>query len=59
VLHELSGHHQIVVFTHDDAVVAWAERHLAEPRDRIVRLAAPARAIPSSAPETVASLPIG
>jgi len=58
VLHELSGHHQIVVFTHDDAVVAWAEHHLVEPRDRIVRLAA-ATALPSSEPGTVASLPIG
>jgi DNA repair protein SbcC/Rad50 len=38
VLHELSGERQVVLFTHDDEVVAWAERALRQPQDRLVRL---------------------
>lgn len=42
VLHELSAERQIVLFTHDDDVAAWAERSLTDERDRLVRLRAPA-----------------
>ncbi|MEP6469913.1 MAG: hypothetical protein ABJC24_09105, partial [Chloroflexota bacterium] len=38
VLHKLSGERQVVLFTHDDDVVAWAEGALHEPKDRLVRL---------------------
>ncbi|MGH2455309.1 MAG: ATP-binding protein, partial [Candidatus Limnocylindria bacterium] len=38
VLHRLSAGRQIVLFSHDDDVVAWAEEALARPRDAIVRL---------------------
>ena len=34
---------RVVLFTHDDDVVAWAERALREPADRLVRLPAPRR----------------
>ena len=45
VLHELSGERQIVLFTHDDDVIDWAARTLAEPSDRLIELraVAPAR----------------
>jgi DNA repair exonuclease SbcCD ATPase subunit len=42
VLHELSSERQIVLFTHDDDVVAWAEQALHGDRDRLVRLRTPA-----------------
>ena len=42
VLHELSSERQIVLFTHDDDVAAWAERGLDGERDRLVRLPTPA-----------------
>jgi DNA repair exonuclease SbcCD ATPase subunit len=38
VLHQLSAERQVVLFTHDDDVVAWAEGALREPQDRLVRL---------------------
>jgi hypothetical protein len=38
VLHQLSAERQVVLFTHDDEVVAWAEHALHEPQDRVVRL---------------------
>ena len=41
VLHRLSAERQVVLFTHDDDVVAWAERALHAPQDRLVRLEAP------------------
>ena len=43
VLHHLSDERQVVLFTHDDDVVAWAERALHEPADRLVRLQGPNR----------------
>jgi exonuclease SbcC len=42
VLHELSSERQIVLFTHDDDVAAWAERALDGERDRLVELRSPA-----------------
>jgi DNA repair exonuclease SbcCD ATPase subunit len=47
VLHELSRERQVVLFSHDDAVAAWAESTLVEPRDRLVRL--PSRTAPIAA----------
>jgi DNA repair protein SbcC/Rad50 len=41
VLHRLSAERQVVLFTHDDDVVAWAERALQAPQDRLVRLRRP------------------
>jgi uncharacterized protein YhaN len=38
VLHQLSVERQVVLFTHDDEVVAWAEHSLRQPHDRLVRL---------------------
>jgi AAA domain len=38
VLHELSAERQVVLFTHDAEVAAWAERSLAGPRDKLIRL---------------------
>ena len=46
VLHRLSSERQVVLFTHDDDVVAWAEGALRAPEDRLVRLAAPRRMAP-------------
>lgn len=40
VLHRISVERQVVLFTHDDDVLAWAERHLSTGRDAIVRLPA-------------------
>jgi DNA repair protein SbcC/Rad50 len=42
VLHELSAERQIVLFTHDDDVAAWAERALDDERDRLIQLPATA-----------------
>jgi DNA repair protein SbcC/Rad50 len=63
VLHHLSAERQVVLFTHDDDVVAWAKAALREPHDRLVRLEAPRRiaVVPvepagESAPEPV---PVG
>ena len=38
VLHALSADRQIILFTHDAEVAAWAERTLAGPQDRLIRL---------------------
>ena len=38
VLHELSADRQVILFSHDDDVLAWAADSLAEPRDRLIRL---------------------
>jgi DNA repair protein SbcC/Rad50 len=38
VLHRLSAERQVVLFTHDDDVVTWAEQALHAPQDRLVRL---------------------
>jgi uncharacterized protein YhaN len=46
VLHQLSGERQVILFTHDDEVLAWAEDALHEPDDRLVKLAMPAATIP-------------
>jgi DNA repair exonuclease SbcCD ATPase subunit len=40
-LHALSAERQIVLFSHDAEVAAWAARALRRPRDRLVPLAAP------------------
>ncbi len=60
VLHELSQERQVVLFSHDEAVADWAERVLAEPRDRLVRL--PSRTAPKPAKDSAADgrdLPAG
>jgi DNA repair protein SbcC/Rad50 len=44
VLHALSADRQVVLFSHDAEVVEWAATTLSEPRDRLVRLAAPSSA---------------
>ena len=44
VLHELSAERQIILFTHDDDVIGWAERTLTGSRDRLVQLRAAAHA---------------
>ena len=46
VLHQLSGERQVILFTHDDDVLAWAEDALHEPDDRLVKLALPTATIP-------------
>lgn len=38
LLHEVSRDRQVVLFSQEDEVVAWAEEHLQEPRDRLVAL---------------------
>jgi len=43
VLHRLSTERQVVLFTHDDDVVTWAEQALHAPQDRLVRLDRPHR----------------
>jgi recombinational DNA repair ATPase RecF len=43
VLHALSADRQVVLFSHDQEVLEWATQSLREPRDRLVRLDAPAR----------------
>ena len=43
VLHRLSEERQVVLFTHDDDVVAWAEQAIHAPQDCLVRLEAPRR----------------
>jgi recombinational DNA repair ATPase RecF len=46
VLHRLSGERQVILFSHDDDVLAWAETSLHEPDDRLVRLAPMTASIP-------------
>jgi hypothetical protein len=41
VLHDLSADRQVILFSHDDDVLAWAADSLAEPRDRLIRLGIP------------------
>jgi uncharacterized protein YhaN len=48
VLHRLSAERQVVLFTHDDDVLAWAQQRLDGERDSVVML--PARKAPSEAP---------
>lgn len=38
ILHALSGERQIILFSHDAEVAAWAERTLVGPQDRLIRL---------------------
>jgi DNA repair protein SbcC/Rad50 len=45
VLHHLSGERQVILFTHDDEVAAWAETALHAPDDRLVALPAPAATV--------------
>jgi uncharacterized protein YhaN len=40
VLHRLAAERQVVLFSHDDEVSAWAERTFTTPRDCLVRLPA-------------------
>jgi hypothetical protein len=42
VLHALSADRQVILFSHDAEVVEWASQALTEPRDRLVRMTAPA-----------------
>jgi exonuclease SbcC len=42
VLHALSADRQVILFSHDQEVVEWAAQALRDPRDRLVRLSAPA-----------------
>jgi recombinational DNA repair ATPase RecF len=50
VLHELSADRQVILFSHDDEVLAWAADSLAEPRDRLIRLGTPvSSALPGAA----------
>jgi exonuclease SbcC len=39
VLHNISADRQVVVFSHDPQVLAWAQHALSNPRDKIVELA--------------------
>jgi exonuclease SbcC len=41
LLHELSTEHQVILFTQEDEVVAWAKKHRDPDRDMIVALSAP------------------
>lgn len=56
MLQALAVERQLVLFTHDDAVLAWAENHLKGDSNRVIRL--PAASNPSNAPSP-ASVPIG
>jgi len=40
MLHELSRERQVILFSHDPEVAAWADTHLDEPQDCLVRLPA-------------------
>lgn len=40
-LHSMSQDAQVILFTHEDDVLAWAEQHLAGPADRVVVLPPP------------------
>jgi DNA repair exonuclease SbcCD ATPase subunit len=59
VLHRLSGERQVILFSHDDDVLAWAETSLREPDDRLVKLAPMTASIPvPMATETVDFAPL-
>ncbi|HEY8180039.1 MAG TPA: AAA family ATPase [Candidatus Limnocylindria bacterium] len=57
VLHRLSAERQVVLFTHDDDVVAWAEQALRAPQDRLVRLDGPRRMAPVPMEPTSEAIP--
>jgi uncharacterized protein YhaN len=38
LLHELSGEHQVVLFSQEDEVLRWAEAELKAPTDKLVLL---------------------
>jgi exonuclease SbcC len=38
VLHQLSTDRQVILFTHDEEVLTWADANLREPQDAVVRL---------------------
>jgi len=42
-LHELSTERQVILFSHSEKVVAWAQEHLNPSRDRLIPLPAPKR----------------
>jgi exonuclease SbcC len=39
-LHDVARHHQVILLSQEDDVLDWARRELAEPRDRLIELAA-------------------
>ena len=39
ILHEVSADHQVILFTREERILEWAERHLDGDRDRVQRLA--------------------
>jgi hypothetical protein len=39
VLHHLSSERQVIIFSHDTQVLAWAQEALHDPRDKIIELA--------------------
>lgn len=41
LLHELSAKHQVILFSQEDEVLAWAQEHLDPLRDRLIQLPAP------------------
>ncbi|MET8838062.1 AAA family ATPase [Micromonospora sp. NPDC004540] len=41
LLHEISVEHQVVMFTQEREVIAWAETHLKAERDKLIALPAP------------------
>ncbi|OBJ57455.1 chromosome segregation protein SMC [Mycobacterium asiaticum] len=41
LLHEISTEHQVILFTQEDEVVAWAEKHCTPDRDTIIGLSTP------------------
>ncbi|HEX6210587.1 MAG TPA: hypothetical protein VF136_07405, partial [Methylomirabilota bacterium] len=61
VLHRLSAERQVVLFTHDDDVLVWADRRLDTERDATVLLPVRAGAAPTAAetPAGLAAVPIG
>jgi DNA repair exonuclease SbcCD ATPase subunit len=57
VLHRLSADRQVILFTHDDEVLAWADAALREPEDAVVRLQQVRAAGPGNAPLSSPSEP--
>lgn len=41
LLHELSTEHQVILFTQEDEVLAWAQDHINSGRDKVISLRAP------------------
>ena len=56
VLHALSSERQVILFSHDAEVAAWAERSLVGPQDRLIRL--PSLTRPASPSDDRASIAI-